>query len=154
MVTGYASAVLGAFLFGSVSSIAKPVLESVNPFLLSSLVYIISGLVFTPIIYSRYKATSLPSQTYPTPFSRKNSSLVILTSLVGATVAPAMFFIGLEHTTAAEFSFSKRRNIFLYHICNSVFQRKIKTIGLCRFIDGTSRTNCNHHKPSIPRLIA
>ena len=130
LITGYASALIAAFLFGSVSSIAKPVLETANPFLLSSLVYLVSGLVFTPIIYSRYKATSFLSETHPTSFSRKNLSLVILTSLLGATVAPAMFFFGLEHTTAVDSSLLANGETFFSIIFAILFfKEKLKPLG-------------------------
>jgi drug/metabolite transporter (DMT)-like permease len=38
MVIGFTAALVAAALFGSVSTIAKPVLSTVDPFLLSSLV--------------------------------------------------------------------------------------------------------------------
>lgn len=48
---GYMSAVLSAALFGSISTIAKPTLSStINPVLLSSLVYIVAASVMTPIV--------------------------------------------------------------------------------------------------------
>jgi drug/metabolite transporter (DMT)-like permease len=46
---GYFSAIISALLFGSVSTIAKPILYDINPLLLSFLVYLISGLILTPI---------------------------------------------------------------------------------------------------------
>ncbi|MEP6576853.1 MAG: hypothetical protein ABJB85_10530 [Nitrososphaerota archaeon] len=49
IVIGYGSAILAAGLFGSVSTLAKPVLSTVNPIVLSSLVYLIAGFTFTPL---------------------------------------------------------------------------------------------------------
>ena len=41
---GYVSAIIAAILFGSVSTITKPVLEDQNALSISSLLYIIAGL--------------------------------------------------------------------------------------------------------------
>ena len=48
---GYICAILAAVMFGSVSTIAKPLASSVNPLLLASLVYLVSALVLTPIAH-------------------------------------------------------------------------------------------------------
>ena len=47
---GYASAIIAAILFGSVSTITKPVLEDLNAFSVSSLTYIIAGLSLVPFL--------------------------------------------------------------------------------------------------------
>jgi drug/metabolite transporter (DMT)-like permease len=90
---GYTSAIIGALLFGSVSTVAKPIVSSVNPLLLSCLVYLISGLVITPVV-KRVKY-SVRSQDY---------LLLLITSISGAAIAPAMFFFGLKLTTAIDSS--------------------------------------------------
>jgi drug/metabolite transporter (DMT)-like permease len=59
---GFTAALLAAALFGSVSTIAKPVLATVDAFLLSSLVYIISAMFFSAIIALGNKTAS-SSQT-------------------------------------------------------------------------------------------
>ncbi len=46
---GYLSAIIAAILFGSVSTIIKPVLEDQNALSISSLLYIIAGLSFNAI---------------------------------------------------------------------------------------------------------
>lgn len=45
---GYLFAVLAAVMFGSVSVLAKPLVSSVDPILLASLVYIISAITLSP----------------------------------------------------------------------------------------------------------
>src|SRR5919108_482301 len=55
---GLAAALIAAALFGLVSTIAKPILTTVNPFLLSSLVYLISAIFFTAIIALRNNTSS------------------------------------------------------------------------------------------------
>jgi uncharacterized membrane protein YvlD (DUF360 family) len=46
----FTAAIIAAALFGSVSTIAKPVLTTVDPFLLSFLVYLISAIFFSATI--------------------------------------------------------------------------------------------------------
>ena len=63
-----------------------------NPILLSSLVYIISGLTFTPIA----------QKTERKKVSKKYYYMVLLTATIGGAAAPIMFFSGLQLTTAAD----------------------------------------------------
>jgi len=46
---GYLFAFLAAGMFGMVSTIAKPIVSSVDPLLLASLVYLVSAATLTPI---------------------------------------------------------------------------------------------------------
>ena len=102
---GFTAALLAAALFGSVSTIAKPVLATVDPFLLSSLVYIISAMFFSAIIALGNKTAS-SSQTVSSSSKRSHSYylvlIIITTSIIGATIAPSMFFFGLGQTTASD----------------------------------------------------
>ncbi len=54
---GYAFAILAAVMFGSVSVVAKPLVSSVDPVLLASLVYVISAITLTP--FARKKKTNI-----------------------------------------------------------------------------------------------
>ena len=96
ILVGYSCAILAAAFFGSVSTISKPVLATVNPILLSSLVYIISGLTFTPIA----------QKTERKKVSKKYYYMVLLTATIGAAAAPIMFFSGLQLTTGSRHSTS------------------------------------------------
>jgi drug/metabolite transporter (DMT)-like permease len=103
---GFTAALIAAALFGSVSTIAKPILVTADPFLLSSLVYLISAAFFSTILALR-KNTSTASSQLQTEFSFSKRSyyiIVLTTSIIGATVAPAMFFFGLRQTTASDAS--------------------------------------------------
>jgi len=88
---GYLSALLAAILFGSVSTLAKPTLDTIEPIVLSAMVYFLASLVSTPL-------------TQRTKFSpnRKDWGLLLAVALSGAVIAPVLFFIGLEQTTAAD----------------------------------------------------
>ena len=110
---GYLSAIIAAILFGSVSTITKPVLEDLNAFSVSSLIYIIAGLSLVPFLTLSFTNTSpttnpnsnnkilepvstLNKERKWTNKNRKNYSLLLLTSLSGAVIAPILFFYGLS----------------------------------------------------------
>ncbi len=103
---GYVSAIIAAILFGSVSTITKPVLEDQNALSVSSLLYIIAGLSLMPFL----KLSSINSDN---TISRESSSnkkrnrkyfLLLVTSICGAVIAPSLFFYGLSSTSASDSS--------------------------------------------------
>ena len=114
------------------STIAKPVLATVDPFLLSSLVYIISAMFFSAIIALRNKTAS-SSQTVSSSSKRSHSYyivLIITTSIIGATIAPAMFFFGLGQTTASDTSLlSNGETVFSIIFAILFFNEKLKPLG-------------------------
>lgn len=119
-MVGYSCAILAAAFFGSVSTISKPVLSTLNPVLLSSLVYIISGLTFTPIA----------QKTEGTNVSKKYYYLVLVTATIGAAAAPIMFFIGLKLTTAADTALlSNGETVFSILFALLFFKEKLKRTG-------------------------
>ena len=130
---GFTAALLAAALFGSVSTIAKPVLATVDPFLLSSLVYIISAMFFSAIIALGNKTAS-SSQTVSSSSKRSHSYylvlIIITTSIIGATIAPAMFFFGLGQTTASDTSLlSNGETVFSIIFAILFFNEKLKPLG-------------------------
>jgi drug/metabolite transporter (DMT)-like permease len=132
MVIGFTAALVAAALFGSVSTIAKPVLSTVDPFLLSSLVYLLSAMSFSAIIALRNNApsTSLQSDSSFSKRRRYYYLLLITTSIIGATIAPAMFFFGLRQTTASDTSLlSNGETIFSIILAILFFKEKLNTLG-------------------------
>ena len=120
IVIGYSCAILAAAFFGSVSSISKPVLSNVNPILLSSLVYIISGITITPFA----------QKTKLTRVSKKYYYLLLVTATIGVTVAPIMFFVGLKQTTAADTALlSNGETVFSILFALLFFNEKLKRGG-------------------------
>ena len=122
---GYVSAIIAAILFGSVSTITKPVLEDLNAFSVSSLTYIIAGLTIVPFLKFSFTNTSPTTNPHSnnnnsntldstdntfnkerkwTNNNRKNYFLLLLTSLCGAVIAPILFFYGLSITSASDSS--------------------------------------------------
>jgi drug/metabolite transporter (DMT)-like permease len=91
IIIGYLSAVVAALLFGSVSTLAKPLLSTVDPIFLSSIIYLTAGLFFTPsATRTRSKITS------------KYFLLILTSAIFGAAIAPIVFFQGLKMSTAAD----------------------------------------------------
>lgn len=88
---GYIFAILAAIMFGSVSTLAKPLVSTVNPLLLAAIIYLISAATLTPLAHK---------QKFPS--AKKNYLLIIAISLSGAVIAPSLFFIGLKHASASD----------------------------------------------------
>lgn len=88
---GYLSALLAAVLFGSVSTIAKPTLTTIEPMVLAVMVYFLASIVSTPL-----------AQRTKFSLNRKDWGLLLAIALSGAVVAPVLYFIGLEQTTASD----------------------------------------------------
>ena len=120
IVIGYESAILGAGLFDLVSTLAKPVLSTVNPIVISSLVYLIAEFTFTP----------LAQQTGFTKFTKRYYFLILTSAILDATVAPVMFFLGLEQTTAADTSLlANGETVFSILFALVIFKERMKPIG-------------------------
>jgi drug/metabolite transporter (DMT)-like permease len=137
---GFTAALIAAALFGSVSTIAKPVLETVNPLLLSSLLYLISAIPFSAIVVLRnntsllLSSSTLSLQPESSSFSKRSyySYIIILitTSIIGAAIAPAMFFFGLRQTTASDTSLlANGETIFSIMLAILFFKEKLKPLG-------------------------
>jgi drug/metabolite transporter (DMT)-like permease len=120
IIIGYGSALLSAALFGSISTVAKPILATVNPILLSSMVYLISALVFTPIA-QKSKSSKL---------TKKYFILILVTSIMGATIAPVMFFLGLMQTTAVDTSLlANGETVFSILFALWIFKERLRLFG-------------------------
>ena len=96
VIIGYASALLASVLFGAVPTMAKPIVSNMNILLLSSLVYLIATLTFTPI-----------AQRTKTSCTRKDYGILIIIGVCGATIAPLLYFLGLNQSTASDTAFIK-----------------------------------------------
>lgn len=98
---GYIFAILAAIMFGSVSTLAKPLVSTVNPLLLSSMIYLIAAATLTPL-----------AQKQSFPASKKNYLLILAISLCGATIAPSLFFVGLTHASASDAALIANGEVF------------------------------------------
>ncbi len=88
---GYIFVILSAVMFGSVSTLAKPIVSTLNPLLLSSIIYLIVSATLSPL-----------AQKKPFPKSKKNYTLILTIAVCGSILAPSMYFVGLEHASASD----------------------------------------------------
>ena len=114
---GYVSAIIAAILFGSVSTITKPVLEDLNAFSVSSITYLIAGISLVPFLKFSFTNShpnnntldhandnSNKNRELPNNNNKNNYFLLLLTSFSGAVIAPTLFFYGLSETSASDSS--------------------------------------------------
>jgi drug/metabolite transporter (DMT)-like permease len=107
---GYLFAVLAAIMFGSVSTVAKPLVSTINPLLLSSVIYLIAAATLTPLAHK---------QSFPA--TKKNYLLMLAISVCGAIVAPSLFFVGLTHASASDAALIANGEVFFSVLLAIVF---------------------------------
>ncbi|MFN3653748.1 MAG: EamA family transporter [Candidatus Nitrosotenuis sp.] len=110
---GYLFAILAAVMFGSVSTLAKPVVSTANPLLLSSMIYLIAAATLTPLARK---------QSFPT--SKKNYLLIFTISACGAIIAPSLFFVGLIHASASDAALIANGEVFFRFCLRLHFSKK------------------------------
>jgi len=119
IIIGYISAIVAAILFGCVSTIGKPILSTVDPLLLSSIIYLIAGLFFTP---SSVKVSS--------KVTKKIFFLIIISAIFGAAIAPIVFFQGLKMSTAADTSLlANGETVFSILFALLIFRERLRPVG-------------------------
>jgi drug/metabolite transporter (DMT)-like permease len=119
VIIGYLSAIVAAMFFGGVSTLAKPLLSTVDPIILSSIIYLTAGIFFTP---SAAKTRSKITTKY---------FLLILTSAVfGAAIAPIVFFQGLKMSTAADTALlANGETVFSILFALLIFRERLRPVG-------------------------
>jgi drug/metabolite transporter (DMT)-like permease len=116
---GYVCAILAAIMFGSVSTLAKPLVSTVNPLLLASLIYLISAATLTPLAFK---------QQFPK--TRKNYLLIFAITLSGAVIAPSLFFVGLVHASASDAALiANGETFFSVLLAIVIFKERLGKIG-------------------------
>ena len=127
VLIGYISAVLSAALFGSISTIAKPTLSpTISPVFLSSLVYLVAAVVMTPVVLEN-NIHHINAHSF---IERKYFLYILVIALLGAVIAPILYFIGLEQTTASHASvLSTAEILFTVLIALLLFDEHIRPIG-------------------------
>lgn len=119
VIIGYISAIVAAILFGSVSTIAKPMLSTIDPIMLSSIVYLIAGVFFTPVASKKRSK-----------ITRRYYFLIIISAVAGATLAPVMFFLGLKLSTAADTALlANGETVFSILFALLIFKERLRPIG-------------------------
>jgi drug/metabolite transporter (DMT)-like permease len=110
---GYICALLAAILFGAVSTLGKPPLETLNPILVSSLAYIVAATALVPFAHGTRII-----------HTRRDTLLLISISISGAIIAPLLFFSGLARTSASDASLLVTTEIAFSVILASVIFRE------------------------------
>lgn len=118
-IIGYISALLASVLFGSVPTIAKPVISDINVLLLSSIAYLIAALTFTPI--ARKTKTAL---------AKKDYIILVAISICGAAAAPYLYFLGLHQSSAADTSLLSNVEIMFTVLFGLLFfKERLRPVG-------------------------
>ena len=119
IIIGYISAIVAAVLFGCVSTIGKPILSTIDPLLLSSIIYLIAGLFFTP---SSVRVSSKVTKKY--------FFLIIISAISGAAIAPFVFFQGLKMSRAADTALlANGETVFSILFALLIFRERLRPVG-------------------------
>ncbi|MGQ0791714.1 MAG: DMT family transporter [Nitrosopumilaceae archaeon] len=117
---GFLCAAVSAILFGSISTIAKPTLSSVNPIFLASLVYLVSAIILSPIAH-KSKGTTGDKRSY---------FYIILIAIFGGVIAPILYFLGLEQTSASDTAvLTDAELLFTVILALVFFKEKLNRVG-------------------------
>jgi len=109
-IVGSLSVLFAAALFGSVFTVAKIPLSIVDPLVLSSIIYIVSGLALIPFAKASFRMNS-----------RRDFLLLITISFLGAVAAPVLLLYGLEQTGASDASILTNGEVIFTIILSAVF---------------------------------
>lgn len=116
---GYLFAVLSAIMFGSVSVLAKPLVSSVDPILLASLVYVISAITLSPF-----------AQKQKQKLARRDLLLILSIAVCGAVIAPSLYFVGLTHASASDAALIANGEVFFSVLLAVIFfKERLRFVG-------------------------
>ena len=116
---GYVFAIVSAITFGSVSVLAKPLVSSVDPILLASLVYIISAITLSPFAQKKKKN-----------LTRRDLLLILSIAVCGAVIAPSLYFVGLTHASASDAALIANGEVFFSVLLAVIFFReRLRVVG-------------------------
>jgi drug/metabolite transporter (DMT)-like permease len=107
---GYMSVLFAAILFGSVFSVAKVPLATIDPLALTAVVYTISGVALIP-----FAKASFTFQT------RDDYFYVIVVTIFGGVLAPLLLMYGLQQTAASTAAILTNGEIVFTIILSSIF---------------------------------
>jgi drug/metabolite transporter (DMT)-like permease len=107
---GYLSVLFAAVLFGSVFSLAKVPLATIDPLALTAVVYTISGLALIP-----FAKASFTFQT------RGDYFYVLVVTIFGGVLAPVLLMYGLQQTAASTAAILTNGEIVFTIVLSSIF---------------------------------
>jgi drug/metabolite transporter (DMT)-like permease len=107
---GYLSVLFAAVLFGSVFSLAKVPLTTIDPLALTAIVYTISGLALIPFAKGSFK------------FERRDDYFYVLViTIFGGILAPVLLMYGLQQTAASTAAILTNGEIVFTIALSSIF---------------------------------
>lgn len=109
-VVGYLSVLFASALFGSVFTVAKVPLTTVDPLALSAVVYTIAGIGLIPFARASFKFDT-----------RRDYYYLALITIFGAVAAPALLLYGLQQTDASDAAILTNGEIVFTIILSAIF---------------------------------
>jgi drug/metabolite transporter (DMT)-like permease len=107
---GYLSVFFAAALFGSVFTLAKVPLSTVDPLALSALIYTISGLSLIPFARISFRFGA-----------RREYFYLLIITITGAVAAPVLLLYGLQRTDASDASILANGEVLFTIILSAIF---------------------------------
>lgn len=107
---GYLSVLIASALFGSVFTLAKVPLDTVDPLALSAVVYTIAGLGLIPFAKASFRFDT-----------RRDYYYLAIITLSGAIAAPVLLLYGLEQTDASDAAILANGEIVFTLILAAIF---------------------------------
>jgi drug/metabolite transporter (DMT)-like permease len=110
LLIGYLSVLFAAVLFGSVFSLAKVPLATIDPLVLTAVVYTISGLALIPFAKASFT------------FERRDDYFyVVIVTIFGGVLAPVLLMYGLQQTAASTAAILTNGEIVFTIALSSIF---------------------------------
>lgn len=106
---GYLSVLVSSVLFGSVFTVAKVPLQTIDPLALAAVIYVISGLSLIPFARFSFRLKS-----------RRELRYMITLTVFGGIAAPMLLLYGLQATTASEASILTNSEVLFTIILSSL----------------------------------
>ena len=100
-------------MFGSVSVIGKPLVSSIDPIFLASLIYLISAITMSP--FARKKKKNI---------TKRDLLVIFLIAICGAVIAPSLYFVGLTHASASDAALIANGEVFFSVLLAVIFFRE------------------------------
>ena len=109
-IVGYLSVLFASALFGSVFTLAKVPLTTVDPLALSAIVYTISGLSLIPFAKASFRF-----------HTRREYYYLAIITVIGAVAAPVLLLYGLQQTNASDAAILANGEIVFTIILSAIF---------------------------------
>jgi drug/metabolite transporter (DMT)-like permease len=110
LLIGYLSVLFAAVLFGSVFSLAKVPLATIDPLALTAIVYTISGLALIPFAKGSFMLERRDDYFY-----------ALIVTIFGGVLAPVLLMYGLQQTTASTAAILTNGEIVFTIALSSIF---------------------------------